>query len=276
MKKIIVTAFVVVAAIGGYAKENVTSNGVKMIKVGNKMISAAKLRDTIRKVQLKKTGGMIREEGSAKGSFIILNAQKSISSSTFKPVIDTIDKWFLMQSSVKDASKGEINISNIKGKIKSSGGVVGVGIFDDPGLPGFLAAPEEGWAIVNVSALGRDKPNQEVLNARLRKETLRAFAFVTGGAYQAKACSLMRDVKSLADIDAIQERFGLDTIAHIRSSAPFYGLVPWYQTTYVKACEEGWAPAPTNDIQKAIWERVKADKERGPTNPIKIPPPKRK
>ena len=81
MKKIIVTAFVVVAAIGGYAKENVTSNGVKMIKVGNKMISAAKLRDTIRKVQLKKTGGMIREEGSAKGSFIILNAQKSISSS---------------------------------------------------------------------------------------------------------------------------------------------------------------------------------------------------
>jgi hypothetical protein len=86
----------------------------------------------------------------------------------------------------------------------------------------------------------------------------------------------MRDVKSLADIDAIQERFGLDTIAHIRSSAPFYGLVPWYQTTYVKACEEGWAPAPTNDIQKAIWERVKADKERGPTNPLKIPMPKRK
>ena len=276
MKKIIVTAFVVVAAIGGYAKENVTSNGVKMIKVGNKMISAAKLRDTIRKVQLKKTGGMIREEGSAKGSFIILNAQKSISSSTFKPVIDTIDKWFLMQTSVKDMPNEKINISNIKAKIKSSGGVVGVGIFDDLSLPGFLAAPEEGWAIVNVAALAKDKPNREVLNARLRKETLRAFAFVTGGAYQSKACALMRDVKSLADIDMMPERFGLDTITHIRNSAPFYGLVPWYQTTYLKACEEGWAPAPTNEYQKAIWEQVKADKERGPTNPIKIPPPKKK
>ena len=30
---------------------------------------------------------------------------------------------------------------------------------------------------------------------------------------------------------------------------------------YKIACEEGWAPAPTNDIQKAIWEKVKAEKE---------------
>jgi hypothetical protein len=29
-------------------------------------------------------------------------------------------------------------------------------------------------------------------------------------------------------------------------------------------------------MQKAIWEQVKADKERGPTNPIKIPMPKKK
>ena len=76
----------------------------------------------------------------------------------------------------------------------------------------------------------------------------------------------MRDVKSLADIDRMPERFGLDTIAHIRNSAPFYGLVPWYQTTYIKACEEGWAPAPTNDIQKAIWDKVHA----APKNPMKI------
>ena len=47
-------------------------------------------------------------------------------------------------------------------------------------------------------------------------------------------------------------------------------------TTYRQACREGWAPAPTNDLQKAIWEEVKADKERGPTNPITITPPKQK
>ena len=48
------------------------------------------------------------------------------------------------------------------------------------------------------------------------------------------------------------------------------------KVSYKRACIEGWAPAPTNDIQKAIWEQAKADKERGPTNPIKIPPPKKK
>ena len=39
---------------------------------------------------------------------------------------------------------------------------------------------------------------------------------------------------------------------------------------------EGWAPAPTNDIQKAIFERVKADKERGPSKPLTIAPPAKK
>ena len=36
--------------------------------------------------------------------------------------------------------------------------------------------------------------------------------------------------------------------------------------TYKEACEEGWAPAPTNEIQKAIWDKVRAT----PKNPMKI------
>ena len=35
-----------------------------------------------------------------------------------------------------------------------------------------------------------------------------------------------------------------------------------------------YIPTPTNEYQKAICEQAKADKERGPTNPIKIPMPK--
>ena len=45
---------------------------------------------------------------------------------------------------------------------------------------------------------------------------------------------------------------------------------------YRVAVQEGWAQPPTNDYQKAVWEQVKADKERGPTNPITIPPPNAK
>ena len=46
--------------------------------------------------------------------------------------------------------------------------------------------------------------------------------------------------------------------------------------SYRELCTQGKAPAPTNDVQRAIWEKVKADKERGPSNPIKIEPPGRK
>ena len=33
-------------------------------------------------------------------------------------------------------------------------------------------------------------------------------------------------------------------------------------TTYRKAAEEGWAPPPTNDVQKAIWNEAKPEQEQ--------------
>ena len=43
-------------------------------------------------------------------------------------------------------------------------------------------------------------------------------------------------------------------------------------STYKKACEEGWAPNPTNEFQKAIWDKV----HELPTEPIKIKPEEKK
>ena len=48
--------------------------------------------------------------------------------------------------------------------------------------------------------------------------------------------------------------------------------MPGKRSVYRKACEEGWAPAPTNDVQKAIWDKVHAM----PTEPIKIKPETKK
>ncbi|MBR4617332.1 MAG: hypothetical protein IKO55_17115, partial [Kiritimatiellae bacterium] len=36
--------------------------------------------------------------------------------------------------------------------------------------------------------------------------------------------------------------------------------------TYYDACEEGWAPPPTNAVQKAIWDKV----HQLPTKPLTI------
>jgi hypothetical protein len=48
------------------------------------------------------------------------------------------------------------------------------------------------------------------------------------------------------------------------------GVLPAQRATDMKACQEGWAPAPTNDVQKAIWEKVKAEKSEKPSKPIKV------
>ena len=44
------------------------------------------------------------------------------------------------------------------------------------------------------------------------------------------------------------------------------GVAVRRRVSYHKACEERWAPAPTNDIQRAIWDKVHAI----PDKPITI------
>ena len=43
----------------------------------------------------------------------------------------------------------------------------------------------------------------------------------------------------------------------IMTHAQKLGMQPQRMTTYRKAVEEGWAPAPTNDLQRTVWEEVK-------------------
>lgn len=55
-------------------------------------------------------------------------------------------------------------------------------------------------------------------------------------------------------------------------SAKAYGINTIAIATYRTACQQGWAPAPTNDVQKAIWDEV----HTLPSEPIKIKPESKK
>ena len=262
MKRLIVILAVAVA-LGAFA------DGAPAPK---KKISPEKLRETIRKVQAKKTGGIVRKEGSAKGTFVVVNAQRRVSESDLAPVAETLGQWMHVQAKVVSAEAGSVDAKAAKAAISKAGGVLGVAVVEGDG-PTLLVAPEDGWALVDAAALAKDGADAKTLAARVRKEALRAFAFVSGGAYMARGEPLMRDVKSVKDLDAVaSEQFGIDMVVHVRESAAFYGLTPWQQATYLKACEQGWAPAPTNEYQKAIWDKV----HEMPTEPIKIKPEMKK
>ncbi len=149
-------------------------------------------------------------------------------------------------------------------------------VFDSPDAPALLVAPEEGWAAVNVAKLAEGDPLPPVFAARFRKEVWRAAAWAVGGGNSSFQPCLLKGVSTMKDLDAIPLlRPGPEPNNKMIDEAHRRGVQSARFASYRQACQEGWAPAPTNDIQKTIFEQVKADKERGPTNPITIQPPKK-
>ena len=117
-----------------------------------------------------------------------------------------------------------------------------------------------------------------VTDLRLKKELARAFALVSGIGYNPGATGLMYPVRKTADLDfcALPDKVNPYLISPIHKYLGILGVVPTKVATYRQACMQGWAPPPTNAVQRALWERAKEKREAGPSNPLTILPPKKK
>ena len=156
-------------------------------------------------------------------------------------------------------------------------GGCGLAIFivDKPGGETLLVSPEGCWVELNVAPLAADNPPQELLDKRVKREMWRALAYGMGVGNEQMG-SLLNHITSVKELDANEYNEPTpDAFNHIIYSAAKRKMARVRYTSYRQACREGWAPAPTNDAQRAVLEQIKADKERGPTNPITIQPPKK-
>ena len=212
----------------------------------------------------RQTGGVLTKPGTGEGRIAFVNCQEKFGQDALEDIAQQLGRL------------SRLNIISVKGKkdldpaevCKAHGVDVAVMLADRPGKPLMLLAPEDGWGEVNVARI----PAGEKFNAGCCKELLRAFGPLCGGGLSMQQGNILSEVRLEKTYD-LQNTLPQDvTIRQLKYLAEM-GVKPQTRTTYRKACEEGWAPAPTNDVQKAIWEKVKADKERGPTNPITIPPP---
>ena len=148
---------------------------------------------------------------------------------------------------------------------------VAIVLADDSKSPALLVAPEARWAVVNVAALAADKPTPDVLAARVQKELWRAAAFLLGAANSNFQPCLMRTVTKPADLDASPMLAPCpEPFNKMGATAAELGIEPFRVVTYRQACKEGWAPAPENAAQKAIWDKAKAGTLDTPTKPITI------
>ena len=128
--------------------------------------------------------------------------------------------------------------------------------------------------MVNVAPLAKgagEKP--QFFAARVQKELTRGFCLLAGAQNSGYPDALVGCMTKPEDLDRFMDcRLPIDVMNRFAPYLKGYGITPRVYSTYRKACEEGWAPAPTNDVQKAIWDKVHAM----PTEPIKIKPEEKK
>ena len=147
-------------------------------------------------------------------------------------------------------------------------------IIDKIGDPALTIIPEESRSRVNIAPL-MEGVDIEKAAIRVRREVWRSFGYIFGAPVD--RIGAMVPVRSLKALDAIgTEQISPMAIMVTLEQCKRLGMLPPRKAIYRKACQEGWAPLPTNDVQRAIWAQVKADKERGPTNPVTIVPPNKK
>ena len=217
-------------------------------------------------------GGMLLKDNTANFARVV-NCQKKVSSDFIKDVVAQFNTGLNIYVEVveMDSVTDPFELANKALSIPRTG--IAAIIVDDDKLPTILSAMESGWSILNIRHLQDDLPPKAVYELRLRKEINRAFAEAAGAGLSFNKPCVMEPVYKLSDLDAITfPVVSPETMSKISQACAKRGIPPMRSDTYKTACEEGWAPAPTNDVQKAIWEKV----HELPTEPIKIKPEEKK
>lgn len=130
-----------------------------------------------------------------------------------------------------------------------------------------IAAPDDCYAMVNVAALSSDGVSGEALAVRVTKELWRGLVYGLGGGNNEFPGCLMVPAPGLKELDAIRAKVPCPApFNQMSATAHRMGIPRVGKVTYRQACREGWAPQPTNDFQKVIWDEVKAK----PTKPLTI------
>lgn len=217
---------------------------------------------------LRETGGYIIKDDPGNGLVLIANAQKRLPEDKISKPVSYMRFHAKMSIDIKTVDEPKAAAPTAK-SASSLGATIVVFVKDDAKSESpILVSPDEFWAVVNVDALDADKPGDEILALRTRKAINRAICLVCGAGGSQYPNTLVGPFKNgIKDYDRFSnEGLPPDVFTRMQHYLKTLDVRPIVRTTYANACQQGWAPAPTNDIQKAIWDKVHAV----PAKPMKI------
>jgi hypothetical protein len=227
--------------------------------------AAGKVRRKLNRAQMEqrwyaKTGGELQVPGSQRGKIVFVNAQDRAGEELIAEVASTFAGSHKLAISVE---RGAFSLPRPEIRGEAS-----LFIVNDVALPAILHAPEDRWTMVNVARLGEGRgEKRQFFSERVKKEVTRGFCLLAGAQTSNYPNSLLTSVTKPDELDKflgcrlqfdVQERF----VPYLKG----LGVTPATFTTYLAACQEGWAPQPTNDVQRAIWDKVHSI----PDKPINI------
>lgn len=203
-------------------------------------------------------GGFMIDTRAQKGRLVIVNAQTEVSADTVAAATAMFEKDAHIRI---DHEKGAFDLKSAK-RI----GEATVYVISDETLPVTLIAADDRWGFVNVAKLRTDKP--QFFTSRVHKGIVRVAGLVLGaGDSGLYPFCLTGHIKSPEDLDQTPTvQLPVDVMDRLFKAMDGIGIHPYTRTTYRAACEQGWAPAPTNAIQKAVWDKVHSI----PDKPMKI------
>lgn len=215
---------------------------------------------------LKSTGGRIEKPGTRKGEIVFVNCQDSAKKEWILEGVGHLKQMTYLNLSLNDG-KFEFPAPRLQGDLS-------VFIVDDPKYPMSLVALEAKWALVNVAVLKSEK--EAFFKARVQKEMARTFATLCGSGKSSGSGTLTDPITKAEGLDEhTKDMLPMDVLVRLPNYLAPLGVTPAQVFTYANACRQGWAPSPTNDYQKGVWDRIHDEKERGPANALKIVPPKK-
>ena len=217
---------------------------------------------------LRETGGYIIKDDPGNGLVLIANAQKRLPEDKISKPVSYMRFHAKMSIDIKTVDEAKAATPSAK-SAGSLGATIVVFVKDDAKSESpILVSPDEFWAVVNVAALDVDKPGDEILALRTRKAINRAICLVCGAGGSQYPNTLVGPFKNgIKDYDRFSnEGLPPDVFTRMQHYLKTLDVRPIFRTTYANACQQGWAPAPTNEFQKAIWDKVHAV----PATPMKI------
>ena len=204
-----------------------------------------------------KLGGYICKPDSQKGVALVVNAQSRVAESNLTFVTGRLQRDSGLNFSVKSVDPKVLDGDWTSLREKENAAALVVVVDKPDGYP-LMVVPDERWAVVNVAKLDRGLTRPESKEAlipkRTRRQVIRAFALIAGSGK--KRVESPASVNSMMDLDSARDAVPMDTIQMMSDFLHAQGMTKQVISSYRTACRQGWAPAPTNDVQKKIWDDV--------------------